>query len=721
MDLEHARTHTIAAYEQSRQTGLRLQGGWLILARVAWAIVLVLAVGIFIASLPSIYADAHIICISATSVACSNNSRLTLMQAHELQHLGFSLDFYATFTIVLTVIFESVYLVIGVVIFWRRSDDRMALLSSLALITFGAAFRGFNPEPTLFPILFVMSFVMAFFGNCCVGLFFYMFPSGRFAPSWTGFLALGWIVYWGINNLVLGTILTYPGFDFVVLVGLLVSVIVTQVYRYRLISTPEQRQQTKWVVFGISLALLGVSSVFTFGTRVRSDIIPNLIGGILLYIFLLLIPLSIGIAILRSHLWDIDFIINRTLVYGLLTACIIGMYVFVVGYLGALFHTRGNLFISLIAAGLAAVAFQPLRSLLQRSANRLMYGLRDEPYLVLAGLGQRLQATLDPDVVLSTIVETVREALKLSYVAIEVKEDTALVLAASSGSTPTQAVLELPLEHQRESVGTLIIAPRGRDDAFTVADLHLLHDLADQIGIAVHAVQLTSDLQRMATDVQRSRERLVVAREEERRRLRRDLHDGLGPTLAALALIASNVSDLIPDDPDAAVTLANLLQGDIRATVKDIRRLVYELRPPALDELGLVGAIRERAVQISSDHQSEADSGTAESLQVHVETSESLPALSAAVEVAAYRIVLEALTNVTRHAHAHTCTIRLELTDVLEVEILDDGIGLQAGYQTGVGMLSMRERAAELGGSCTIEKRSGVGTRVYGRLPVSKE
>jgi signal transduction histidine kinase len=295
------------------------------------------------------------------------------------------------------------------------------------------------------------------------------------------------------------------------------------------------------------------------------------------------------------------------------------------------------------------------------------------------------------------------------------------VLAASSGSPPAKEALRLPLVHQREPVGTLIIAPRGRDDVLTPADLRLVHDLADQIGIAVHAERLTTDLKHMATDVQRSRERLVVAREEERRRLRRDLHDDLGPTLAALALTASNVSDLIPTDPDAAVVLANSLQDDIRATVRDIRRLVYELRPPALDELGLVAAIRERAAQFSNPHTANHESDTSESLLVQVEAPDSLPTLPAAVEVAAYRIIQEALTNVVRHAQARTCSVRLALTDALEVEIRDDGIGLPMGHQAGVGLLSMRERAAELGGACVIEKMNGTGTRVRARLPLSKE
>jgi hypothetical protein len=258
----------------------------------------------------------------------------------------------------------------------------MALLGSFALITFGAAFRGFNPEHALSPLLYVLSFVMAFIGNCCLGLFFYVFPTGQFAPRWIRWIALGWVVYWGVNNLILVTIITIPGLDFVIFVGLLASVVATQVYCYLRVSTRRERQQTKWVIFGISLALLGVLAIFTMASFVSVDIVPDLILGSLLYVFLLLIPLSIGIAILRSHLWDIDILINRTLVYGLLTACIVGMYVFVVGYLGSLFHTNGHLLISLIATGLVAVAFQPLRALLQRGVNRLLYGLRDDPYVV---------------------------------------------------------------------------------------------------------------------------------------------------------------------------------------------------------------------------------------------------------------------------------------------------------------------------------------------------
>lgn len=261
--------------------------------------------------------------------------------------------------------------------------------------------------------------------------------------------------------------------------------VIAQVYRYRSVSTSRERQQTRWVVFGFVLAML----IFV-GTRLIAFLLPpailnsqvaaSLIGGGSVYLALILILLFIGIAVFRSHLFDIDLIIKRTLVYGLLTAFVIGLYVLVVGYLGTAFRTNGNLLISLIATGLVAVLFQPLRGLLRRSINRLLYGLRDEPYVVLTGLGQRLKTTLNSDAVLPTIAATVREALKFSYTAIEVPEGGEFTLAAISGIPPAQEALRLPLVHQGAAVGTLLIAPRERDGALTPADLRLLDDLAQQ-------------------------------------------------------------------------------------------------------------------------------------------------------------------------------------------------------------------------------------------------
>src|SRR6266567_1657105 len=362
----------------------------------------------------------------------------------------------------------------------------------------------------------------------------------------------------------------------------------------------------------------------------------------------------------------------------------------------------------LLTTGLVAVLFQPFRGRLQRAVNRPMYGERDDPYRVLTRLGQRLEATLAPEAVLPTIVETVALALKLPYVAITLKEEDTLSPAASFGaSREDKGLVRLPLVAQHELVGELVLAPRAPGDAFTPADQRLLEDLTRQIGVAVYAVRLTSDLKRLTIDLQRSRERLVTAREEERRRLRRDLHDGLGPQLASLTLKLETARNRLGHDP-LAQTLLSDLTTRTQATVADIRRLVYALRPPVLDELGLVSALRELTLQHSDQ------------VAMRLDAPASLPDLPAAVEVAVYRIAQEALTNVVRHAAALHCDLQLTLDEsegLLSLSIQDDGSGLTASRGMGVGLTSMRERAEELGGTWTIEQVESGGTRVLARLP----
>ena len=428
---------------------------------------------------------------------------------------------------------------------------------------------------------------------------------------------------------------------------------------------------------------------------------------------LLLIPLSIGIAVLRYHLFDIDILINRTLVYGALTVSVVGIYVLVVSYLSVLFQTTqgaGQLAISVLATGLVALLFQPLRIRLQRGINRLMYGERDDPYAVLSRLGQRLEATLAPEAVLPPIVETVKESLKLSYTAITFKQDDELVIAAASG-TPNNEALRLPLVYQGEVVGQLLLGARAPGEKFSSADQRLLEDLAREAGVAVHAVLLTANLQRMTTDLQRSRESLVTTREEERRRLRRDLHDGLGPTLASLVQLLDTARTLVSRDPETTARLLGDVKDQLKVAITDIRRLVYALRPPVLDELGLVSAIDEHIGRYNQQN----------GLAVLLEAPNPFPPLPAAVEVAAYHIALEALTNVARHANAQTCRIRLSFQGGLHLEIIDDGVGLPPDCQAGVGFSSMRERAAELGGECKIERGATHGTRVWARLPLPSE
>jgi signal transduction histidine kinase len=494
---------------------------------------------------------------------------------------------------------------------------------------------------------------------------------------------------------------------FVVLLLTLLAAGASLVLRFRR-SRGDERQQLKWFASATVLAAILLLSGPIFWFVLRS---PTWLWPAAYSLAAASIPISIGIAMLKYRLYDIDLIINRTLVYGGLTASVVGIYVLVVAYLGNVLRTGNNLGISLLATGLVAIIFQPLRERLQRGVNHLMYGERDEPYAVISRLGQRLEGTLSPEAVLPAIVETVAQALKLPYAAITLKQGDEYTIAAATGA-PVEEPRALPLVYQQETIGQLLLATRAPGESFNPADHRLLDDLARQAGVAAHAVRLTADLQR-------SRERLVTAREEERRRLRRDLHDGLGPALAAQTLKIGSARMIYPRDPITADALLAELERDMEASLADVRRLVYNLRPPALDELGLIGAIRDSIAQYRR-RKGEPEVGR---LSVSVDAPDELPALPAAVEVAAYRIVQEALTNVIRHAHARQCRIGLRIVPdgdrtTLEVTILDDGTGLATSRRAGVGLASMRERAMELGGTWAVEALPASGTRVYAQLPV---
>jgi signal transduction histidine kinase len=602
----------------------------------------------------------------------------------------------------------------------------MGLLTSLALLTFGTATFVFTLEAlaTRHPSLGLTVDFLHLLGAASFSLFLYLFPDGRFVPRWTRWVALVWIAWqaaryvfpdWHLNPEA-----WYLWTSAVVWLVALGTVVYAQAHRYRRVSNSAQRQQIKWVVLGIvsalsvfivtSLALVAFAPVPTSSRSLAA----LLVGYALVYAAMLIIPLSIGIAVLRYHLYDIDLVINRTIVYAALTTCVVLLYVLVVGGLGALLQVQGSLIVSLIATGLAAVMFQPLRDRLQRGVNRLIYDERDDPYAVLSRLGERLESTLAPDAVLPAVTRTLREELTLPYAEIQLRRKEGFETAAVAGE-PGKNALSLPLVYGGETVGRLVVRPRTGDENFGPTERRLLEDLAHQIGASAHAALMTDEALRLSADLQRSRERLVEAREEERRRLRRDLHDGLGPQLSSQALTIDAALTLMRRDPDAAEELLLELKTDAQDAVTDIRRLIYGLRPPALDDLGLLGALRESAAQYR-----------AKGLAVCVEAPKSLPPLPAAVEVACYRIAQEALTNVARHATANACTIYLAIEDpdVLCVEVRDDGRGMpDPGESTsvGVGLTSMRERATELGGSLVIEPLPDGGTRVSACLPLPEE
>ena len=640
-----------------------------------------------------------------------------------------SIHSYATYRLLAEIVYGLGFWFTAAVIFWRKSDNWVAVFVSFTLVTSGAL-NIIELESGASSMLALVEAVLSFFGYVSFVIAFYIFPNGRFVPKWTRWLVFVWALYVAAFYFLpdvppfphawpplLSALLSVP-----LVASVLGTMIFAQAYRYRRVSTPIQRQQTKWVVLGLTTAITGVVLV-VLPAVVYPELLQPGVPKVLYALFeltatnlaLLLIPLSIGVAILRYRLWDVDVVINRTLVYGALTASVAGIYVLIVGSLGALLEARGSLTVSLPAAGVVAILFAPLRQRLQRGVNRLMYGERDEPYRVLSRLGERLEATLEPASVLPTIVETVAGALKLPYAAISMARESGFEVAAAQG-TPTGEETALPLTYGGRPIGELTLAPREPGDAFTPADMRLLRDLARQAEVAVHAVRLTADLQR-------SRERLVTAREEERRRLRRDLHDGLGPTLAGLSLGLDISLKTLKSEPGEAEHLLAELKSRTQEAVADVRRLVYGLRPPALDDLGLVQAIRDQASRygyLADDSEKRREDDTA----FYIEAPEELPPLPAAVEVATYRIAQEAITNVARHARAKSCLVRLAIHDAkdeLVLEVSDDGVGLPDDRRAGVGSSSMSERAEELGGTCTVSSNPAGGTRVIARLPLFAE
>lgn len=412
---------------------------------------------------------------------------------------------------------------------------------------------------------------------------------------------------------------------------------------------------------------------------------------------------ALAVALTRFRLFDLDVLVNRTIVYAGLTSGVVIVYVFVVAGLAALLQTTVTPRLAVAGAAAVAVVVNPMRVRLQRAVNRLLYGDREDPYAALRRLGRRLAATSSTTGVLPAAAADVQRALRVPFVAIDLAVDGATVRAATAGAAaPDGEAVEEPLVHRGETLGRLVVAHRAPGETPGPGDRRLIADLAHQIATA-------AEVARLHLDLQRSRERLVLAREEERRVLRRRLHDEVGPAVAALALQAETARRMLaaPGQPAeaAAVEVLGALRRDAVSTARVLRGLAYDLRPPALDDLGLVGALREHGARL-------------EPLAVTVEAPPDLGGLPAAVEVAAYRIAVEAMANAARHASAGACTVRLARGDgALLLDIADDGRGLPPGFRAGVGVTAMRERAAELGGTCEIGPGPSGGTRVTATLP----
>ena len=472
--------------------------------------------------------------------------------------------------------------------------------------------------------------------------------------------------------------------------ALFILVLASLVVRYRRGGDVERRQLL-WLLLAVLvvLAYAGVPwGIFGRGPVLGLLVIP-------------LIPAAVTVAILRYQLLDIRLVVSRALVYGLLTAAAAGAYVGLVALLDALVRSRVSLDSAVVASVIVAVGFNPARIRLQRLIDRGLYGDRRDPVRAVSLVGERLAGTGTAG--LAGVLEALCDSLRLPFAA--VRFGTAE--AAAHGTAP-ELLHGISLRYDGARIGELIVGLRSGQRRLSPPDIAVLELLAGPLAVALHATALSAALQQ-------SRVSIVAAREEERRRLRRDLHDGLGPALTGIAFKADAARNALPAGPARASELLGALRADTTAAITDIRRLVNGLRPPALDDLGLIGSLRQQ-----TDRLAQRPDGS--SVAVCLNTPEPLPALPAAVEVAAYRIITEAMTNAARHSGATRIDVLLAVADGdgLRIEVRDDGRVPGPGWQPGFGLTSMRERAAELGGTCQAGPDPAGGGRVIAALPLSE-
>jgi signal transduction histidine kinase len=465
-----------------------------------------------------------------------------------------------------------------------------------------------------------------------------------------------------------------------------VGVVVT---RYRR-SSGTLRARMRWLLWGVLATMLVI-----LGSALLD---VDAVDPAFFFLAVVLVPVSMTVAVVDPRLVDIEDLLARTLVYGGLSVLLVLADLAVLAALTELAGDalpQGRVVVVLLLV--SVLVYGPLRLRLWSVVRRSLLGSRDDPYDVVAGLASSLEAADEGPAQLAAVARAVAEAFGIGYVRVEVDRGAERVVA-THGTAPAET-RTLPITYRDAEVGVLVLPARGLRSRLSRRDERLLGDLVRQAATAART-------SRLADELQDNRERLVVAREEERRRIRRDLHDGLGPALSGVVFQLESARLLVDADPESAKQQLEATSRHVQDVVADVRRLVHDLRPPALDDRGLVGALRQQAERLVPG--------------AVVEAAE-LGALPAAVEVAAYRIASEALTNVARHAGATRCTVRLDAADgVLLVEVVDDGRGVDTAAQAGVGLVGLRERAAELGGRSEVTCPTEGGTVVRAWLPLRR-
>jgi two-component system, NarL family, sensor kinase len=472
-------------------------------------------------------------------------------------------------------------------------------------------------------------------------------------------------------------------------IGVIVPVGVV-VHRYRR-SSDTARDQMRWLLWGaLVTATIVVLAIFL-------DL--GALTGAVFFVSITMVPLAMTVAVVNPSLVSIDDLLARTVLLAALAVVLVAIdFAVVAGLTALLDDSMEQSQVVLVVLLTTILLYGPLRQRLSQWFRRLALGARGNPYDAVAGLASTLETTEEGTEQLAAVARAVASAFGVGYVSVEVERSGGECLVATYGERPAET-RTLPISYRDTEVGRLVLPARGIRSRLSRRDEELLGDLVRQAATAARTSQLANELQD-------SRERLVTAREEERRRIRRDLHDGLGPALSGAVFQLESARLLVDTDPEAAKAQVAATSHHVQDVVADVRRLVHDLRPPALDDLGLVGALRQQAERFDPRPTVVACD---------------LGGLPAAVEVAAFRVANEAMTNVARHAAASACTVRLEVADgALVVEVADDGVGIPEEVQAGVGLLSLRERAAELGGTSEVTCPPSGGTTVRTVLPLRR-
>ena len=487
----------------------------------------------------------------------------------------------------------------------------------------------------------------------------------------------------------------------------------------------DERLQLKWIAYAVlvtAVATAGVSVAGVFATSAAATEL-NIASTVVIAIgFGAALPVAAGVAILRYRLFDIDVVISRTLVYGSLAALITAVYIGIAVGFGTLAGSGGkpNLALSIVATAIVAIGFQPARERLQRLANRLVYGTRSTPYEVLSQFSSQVAETFAADEVLPRMARVLQEGTGAEAATVWLRgggelrpaaTEPAGVVAYEPVSMRDGALPDLPgatraiaVRHQGELLGALSLVKR-RGESLTPMEEKLLDDLAGQAGLVLKNVGLTADLQQRLAELRASRQRLVSAQDEERRRLERNLHDGAQQHLVALKVKLGLAEMLTGREPDRARATLQELKGDADEALETLRDLARGIYPPLLAERGLVTALEAQARKAT--HPVTVDAG-------------GIGRYPQDVEATVYFCVLEALQNVQKYAHATQATIRLhEDHATLRFMVEDDGCGFDVAHAArGAGLTNMTDRLDALGGRLEVSSVAGRGSVVAGTLRV---